>query len=54
MLRMKNSELEVGQRVVHPGRHIDHEAVGEDALGDRLATNERFMRDGNVERRRAD
>ena len=54
MLRMKNSELEFGQRVVHPRWHIDDEAVGEDALGDRLATNQGFMRGGNVEDRSTD
>ena len=51
---MKNSELEFGQRVVDARRDIDHEAIGEDPLGDRLAADKGFMRGGNVEHPRVD
>ena len=54
ILRMKNSELEFGQRVVDPGRHVDDQAVGEDPLRHRLAAHQRFMGGGDVELGRGD
>ncbi len=49
MLRMKNSELEFGQRVIDPRRHVDDEPVGVDSLRDRLAAHQRRMGRGDVE-----
>ena len=54
ILRMKNSELEFGQRVVDPGRHVDHQAVGVDPLRHRLPAHERFMGVGDIELGRGD
>ncbi len=35
--------------MVDSGRHVDHEPVGQDALGHRLTTHQRGMGGGDVE-----
>ncbi len=52
MLRMKNSELEFGKRMIDPGRDVDHQAVGQDALGHGLTADQGVMGGGDVENRR--
>ena len=54
MLRMKNSELEFGKRVIDAGRHVDHQTVGQDALRHGLPAHERVMGGGDVEDRGVD
>ena len=44
----------VGQRVVHPGRNIDHQTIGVDSLRNRLAADQRLMGGLDIELRGAD
>ena len=37
--------------MVNASGHVDHQAIGEDSLGDGLAANQSLMRRGNVEHR---
>ena len=51
---MKNSELEFGKRVIDPGRDVDHQTVGQNALGHGLTADEGVVSGGDVEYRCVD